>query len=83
MKDEKTDEGTILLPSDYEAAAPPYVVVRVSDAGGAPDCSRNWEPGWFLVVEAQMIREIAYEDHVYHTITENYVIGTLSPYERT
>ena len=83
VENEKAEEGSILLPSDYEAPPEPYVVVRVSDDGAAPDCTRNWEPGWLLVVEAQMIREIAYEDCVYHTVTENYVIGSLSPHDRT
>ena len=83
VEDEKTEEASILLPADYQSPPETYVVVRVSDDGAAPDCTRNWEPGWLLVVEAQMIREITYGDHVYHAITENYVIGSLSPYERT
>jgi len=82
IEDERTEEGTILLPSDYQAPVEPYAVVRVSPDGGAADCQRQWEPGWLLVVEAHMIREITYENHVYHTITENYVIGSLSTYER-
>jgi hypothetical protein len=83
IEDEKIEEGNILLPADYQAPPESYVVVRVSDDGAATDCKRNWEPGWLLVVEAQMIREITYGDQIYRTITENYVIGSLSDHERT
>jgi len=82
IENEKAEEATILLPSDYRPAQEPYAVVRVTKDGAAADCQRQWEPGWLLVVEAQMIREIAYDGHVYYTVTENYVVGSLSAYER-
>ena len=78
IKEEEPEEATILLPSDYRPAADPYAVVRVAEHGGAQDCQNPWAPGWLLVVEAQMIREITYDGQTYHTIAENYVIGSLS-----
>ena len=82
VENEKTEEEGILLPADYRPAADPYAVVRVTADGSAADCQRTWEPDWLLVVEAQMIRAIKYEDRLYYTIAENYVIGSLSAYDR-
>ena len=82
VKNEKPDDTAILLPSDYRPEVEPYAIVRVTADGAAPDCQRHWEPGWLLVVEAHMIREIIYGEDVYYTITENYVVGSLSAYER-
>lgn len=82
VENKKTEEAPILLPSDYRPEVDPYAVVRVTADGAAADCQSHWEPGWLLVVEAHMIREIAYDDQIYHTVTENYVIASLSAYER-
>ena len=79
METDSAEEVGILLPSDYEPPDDPHTVVRVAPAGAARDCESEWEPGWLLVVEARMIREIAYKESVYHTITENYVVGALVP----
>jgi len=82
IEEEVVDEGPILLPAEYRPAAEPYTVVCVTEEGAAGDCQHIWQPGWLLVVEAQMIRTINYEERTYHTIAENYVIASLSAYER-
>lgn len=82
IEEEVPEEGPILLPAEYRPTQDPYAVVRVTDEGAAADCHQHWQPGWLLVVEAQMIRTINYEERTYHTIAENYVIASLSAYER-
>jgi len=75
LVEEDNNEGAVLLPADYRPASAPYASVRVLDF--AEDCISQWAPGTVLMVEAQMIREINFEDAVFYTIGENYIIGAI------
>ena len=76
LEDDGTEEASILLPQDYRPAESAFAVVEVISCSG--ESGTLWGTGLHLVVEAQMLRDIQYNEQTFTVIKENHVIGILS-----
>lgn len=77
IKNEQETDVGVLLPSDYRPAEKPYIPVRLLKSSPLSERFSD-HVGGVLIVEAHMIREIQFDNNVFHTIGENYVVGTIS-----
>ena len=74
-EEEEREKSAVLLPDNYRPSTSQHVAVRLLEK--APDCSIQCSHGSVLIVEASMLNEIAYSDHVFNLILENYVLGVI------
>ena len=74
-EEEDQEKSAVLLPDNYRPSKSQHVAVRLLEK--APDCSVQCTNGSILVVENSMLNEISYNDHVFHLVLENYVLGVI------
>jgi len=74
-EEDEQEKSTVLLPDNYRPATSPYVAVRLLEK--APDCSIQCSHGSVLIVEGSMLSNITYNNHTFHLVLENYVLGVI------
>ena len=74
-EEDEQEKSTVLLPDNYRPATSPYVAVRLLEK--APDCSIQCSHGSVLIVEGSMLNDITYNNHIFHLVLENYVLGVI------
>ena len=74
-EEEDREKSAVLLPDNYRPSTSQHVAVRLLEK--APDCNIQCTHGSVLIVENSMLSEITYNDHVFHLVLENYVLGVI------
>tara|TARA_R100000315_G_C5084159_1_gene48633 strand:- start:221 stop:496 length:276 start_codon:yes stop_codon:yes gene_type:complete len=74
-EEEEKEKSAVLLPDNYRPTKSPHIAVRLLER--APDCSIQCSHGSVLIVEGAMLNEITYNNHVFHLVLENYVLGVI------
>ena len=75
IPEEEQEASAVLLPDNYRPVKSQHVAVRLLEK--APDCNIECSHGSVLIVEASMLNEITHNDHTFHLVLENYVLGVI------
>ena len=73
--EEEQEKSAVLLPDSYRPQAKEHMAVRLLEK--APDCNIQCAHGSVLIVNGGMLSDITYNDHTFHLVLENYVLGVI------